>query len=44
MASMIDNDEYYPCYDCEEADTWECNVCSSYAEYIGDGDFDAFDI
>lgn len=41
---MIDNDEYYPCYDCEEAGTWECNVCSSYAEYIGDKDFDAFDI
>nr|DAL83957.1 MAG TPA: GTP-binding nuclear protein [Caudoviricetes sp.] len=41
---MIDNDEYYPCDDCEETDTWECSVCSLYADYIGDEDFDAFDI
>ncbi len=33
-----------PCDECEETDTWECIVCSTYAEYIGDEDFNAFDI
>lgn len=38
------NDDYCPCDDCEETDTWECAVCSLYAEYIGDENFDVFDI
>ena len=33
-----------PCDECEETDTWECAVCSTYVEYIGDEDFNVFDI
>lgn len=33
-----------PCDECEETDTWECAACNTYAEYIGDEDFNLFDI
>lgn len=40
----INDDECPWCIDCDETDSWECNCCSLWHDWIGDEEFDPMDI